>query len=82
MKHRCLSDRKNALSLIARYLLKVYFGILIALEKPLTLTNDFSLSVRSEICLAGLLGNCYRFSLALEISNSTFTLGLRELYKA
>lgn len=57
MKHRCPSDRENALSLIAMYLLKVYFGVPMVLDKPLTLTNDFSLSVRSEICLAGMLRN-------------------------
>lgn len=45
MKHRCLFDRKNALSLIARYLLKAYCGAVVTLEKQLSLTADSSLSI-------------------------------------
>lgn len=81
MKHRCLSDRKNALSWIARYILKAYFGTVMILEKPLSLITDCSLSVHSRIYLAEVLRNFSMFSLALEMPNLT-SVGSQELNEA
>lgn len=81
MKHRCLSDRKNALSWIARYVLKAYFGTVTILKKPLSLITDCSLSVHSRIYLAEVLRNFSMFSLALEMPNLT-SVGSQELNEA
>lgn len=75
-----LSDRKNALSLIARYLLQAYCFSKVMTAPQLSLTTDSSLSVCGGIwlrCLKIVLG----FFLAAEMSNLG-SVGSQELNEA